>query len=252
MQDDDAMMQEAQEMLRQLVQVRLQAGPEQFKTVASQLGLPPEVLEIVEQAAAQVEGPPQAPASPLSNLVSASGQPLSTAGQSSGLLMPDGSVYRPAAPSADSGGGNGALAADQSVSADDEDEVAGLLDEDDQVEQAQAMFQELLGVRLVIGQDNFLTLVERMGMSADASSAIQQAAADIEQQIEERYPNEDEGNTVRLLNARMMMGEERFSDLAEQVGMPQEMRDSLEDIAGQIESAAGGDEEDDEEPELQA
>jgi hypothetical protein len=246
--DDDSMMQEAQEMLRQLVQVRLQAGPQQFKTVASQLGLPQEVLDIVEQAAAQVESAEEAPASPLSGLVSASGQPLSSASKSSGLIMPDGSVYQPATPSTDSAnGGNGAVAADGA-----EEDVEDLLEADDQVAQAQAMFQELLGVRLVIGQDNFKTLADRMGMTDDASGAIQQAAGDIEQQIDERYPNEDEANTVRLLNARMMMGEERFSDLADQVGMPQEMRDGLEDIAGQIEAAQGGDEDEDAEPDLQA
>src|SRR5689334_22312103 len=127
--------------------------------------------------------------------------------------MPDGSVYQPATPSTDSAnGGNGAVAADGA-----EEDVEDLLEADDQVAQAQAMFQELLGVRLVIGQDNFKTLADRMGMTDDASGAIQQAAGDIEQQIDERYPNEDEANTVRLLNARMMMGEERFSDLADQV-----------------------------------
>ena len=68
-----------------------------------------------------------------------------------------------------------------------------------------------------------------------------QAAGEIDQQIADRYPDEDEGNTVRLLNARMMMGEERFSELADQVGMPQEMRDGLEDMAQQIEAQQGDD-----------
>ena len=108
------------------------------------------------------------------------------------------------------------------------------------------MFQELLGVRLVIGDENFNSLAERMGMSSEASDAISQAAGEIDQQIADRYPDEDEGNTVRLLNARMMMGEERFSELAEQVGMPQEMRDGLEDLAAQIEAQQ------EDEPDLQA
>jgi hypothetical protein len=56
MQDDENVMQEAQEMLRQLVQLRVQMGAEQFSTIAERLGLPPEVLEIVEEAAGQVEG----------------------------------------------------------------------------------------------------------------------------------------------------------------------------------------------------
>src|SRR5437762_2832474 len=94
---DPAMMEEAQQMLRQLVQVRLQAGAEQFSAVATQLGLPPEIIEIVEQAAAQVEGadgttPPIQPR-PLSGLVSSSGQPLDRPA-ASGLVLPDGTPVR--------------------------------------------------------------------------------------------------------------------------------------------------------------
>ena len=56
MQEDENVMQEAQEMLRQLVQLRVQMGPEQFTAIAARLGLPQEVLDIVEEAAGQVEG----------------------------------------------------------------------------------------------------------------------------------------------------------------------------------------------------
>ena len=233
--DDESVMQEAQAMLRQLVELRLQIGATQFRATASQMGMPQEVLDIVEQAAAQVEGSQQQATSPLSGLVSASGQPLSGQG-GGGLIMPDGTMYQPQAADQSPDGYNGA------------EDIGGLIDADDQATQAQQMFQELLGVRLVIGQQNFATLAERMDMSADASDAIEATATDIEQQIEERYPNSDEANTVRLLNARMMMGEDRFSELADQVGMPQEMRDGLEDIARQIETQQG----EDDDPELQA
>jgi hypothetical protein len=233
--DDDAVMQEAQAMLRQLVELRLQIGATQFRATATQMGMPQEVLDIVEQAAAQVEGAQPAP-SPLSGLVSASGQPLGSQGNS-GLIMPDGTTYQPQAADQSADGFSGG-----------EPDISSLLDEDDQASQAQQMFQELLGVRLVIGQQNFATLTERMDMSSDASDAIEATAVDIEQQIDERYPNQDEANTVRLLNARMMMGEDRFGELADQVGMPQEMRDGLEDIARQIESQQG----EDDEPDLQA
>ena len=233
--DEESVMQEAQAMLRQLVELRLQIGAAQFRATASQMGMPQEVLDIVEQAAAQVEGAQQPAPSPLSGLVSASGQPLGGQGNS-GLVMPDGTMYQ--SPAADqSADGYGAA-----------DDIGSLLDQDDQATQAQQMFQELLGVRLVIGQQNFSTLAERMDMSSDASDAIEATATDIEQQIGERYPNEDEANTVRLLNARMMMGEDRFAELADQVGMPQDMRDGLEDIARQIETQQG----EDDEPELQA
>ena len=236
--DDESVMQEAQAMLRQLVELRLQIGAAQFRATASQMGMPQEVLDIVEQAAAQVEGAPQPAPSPLSGLVSASGQPLSSGQGSSGLIMPDGTMYQsqPAAQSADGFNGGGG------------EDIGSLLDQDDQATQAQQMFQELLGVRLVIGRQNFSTLAERMDMSSDASDAIEATANDIEQQIEERYPNQEEANTVRLLNARMMMGEDRFAELADQVGMPQDMRDGLEDIARQIETQQG----EDDEPELQA
>lgn len=230
--DDESVMQEAQAMLRQLVELRLQIGAAQFRATASQMGMPQEVLDIVEQAAAQVEGTPQQQAaSPLSGLVSASGQPLSSQG-SSGLIMPDGTMYQPQAADQSADGFNGGG-----------EDIGSLLDQDDQATQAQQMFQELLGVRLVIGQQNFGTLAERMDMSQDAVDAIEATATDIEQQIEERYPNQDEANTVRLLNARMMMGEDRFAELADQVGMPQDMRDGLEDIARQIEAQQGEDDE---------
>jgi hypothetical protein len=242
MQDDENVMQEAQEMLRQLVQLRVQMGPEQFTTIAERLGLPQEVLDIVEEAAGQVEGGAEAgtgPAPiqprPIDSLVRPDGQPVTSRG--SGLVMPDGTPYRP---QAESQGLNGA------GTLEDEDETEDLLSLEEQEEQAQQMFQELLGVRLVIGGENFGALADRMGMSPEASEAISQAAGEIDQQIADRYPDEDEGNTVRLLNARMMMGAERFSELAEQVGMPQEMRDGLEDLAAQIEAQQGDD------PDLQA
>ncbi len=230
MQEDENVMQEAQEMLRQLVQLRVQMGPEQFTTIAERLGLPQEVLDIVEEAAGQAEGgtgPTPIQPRPLDSLVTASGQPVRSSGGGSGLVMADGTPYRPQA-SSQSLNGAGEL--------DDEDDTEDLLSLEDQESQAQQMFQELLGVRLVIGEENFTALAERMGMSPEASEAISQAAGEIDQQIIDRYPDEDEGNTVRLLNARMMMGEERFSELADQVGMPQEMRDGLEDLAAQIEA----------------
>jgi hypothetical protein len=234
MQEDENVMQEAQEMLRQLVQLRVQMGPEQFTTIAERLGLPQEVLDIVEEAAGQAEGgtsPTPIQPRPLDSLVTSSGQPVRSSGGGSGLVMADGTPYRPQA-SSQSLNGAGEF---------DEDDTEDLLSLEDQESQAQQMFQELLGVRLVIGEENFTALAERMGMSPEASEAITQAAGEIDQQIIDRYPDEDEGNTVRLLNARMMMGEERFSELAEQVGMPQEMRDGLEDLAAQIEAQQGED-----------
>lgn len=243
MQDDENVMQEAQEMLRQLVQLRVQMGADQFTTIAERLGLPPEVLEIVEEAAGQVEGdeagnggPTPIQPRPLDSLVTPGGQPVT--GGPSGLVLPDGTPYRPQAESQNLNGA-GEL---------DEDDTEDLLSLEEQEAQAQQMFQELLGVRLVIGDENFNSLAERMGMSAEASDAISQAAGEIDQQIADRYPDEGEGNTVRLLNARMMMGEERFSELAEQVGMPQEMRDGLEDLAAQIEAQ----QDDEDEPDLPA
>jgi hypothetical protein len=234
MQEDENVMQEAQEMLRQLVQLRVQMGPEQFTTIAERLGLPQEVLDIVEEAAGQAEegaGPTPIQPRPLDSLVTSGGQPIRSGGGGSGLVMADGTPYRPQA-SSQSTNGAGAF---------DEDDTEDLLSLEDQESQAQQMFQELLGVRLVIGEENFTALAERMGMSPEASEAITQAAGEIDQQIIDRYPDEDEGNTVRLLNARMMMGEERFSELAEQVGMPQEMRDGLEDLAAQIDAQQGED-----------
>src|SRR5689334_171878 len=136
-QDDDAVMQEAQAMLRQLVELRMQIGATQFRATAAQMGMPQEVLDIVEQAATQIEteqGGAPAP-SPLSGLVSASGQPLSTQGGPS-LFMPDGTPVRPQVTDQ---GLNGA--------GEDEEDLTTLLDVDDQAAQAQQMFQELLGVR---------------------------------------------------------------------------------------------------------
>jgi hypothetical protein len=242
MQEDDAMLQEAQEMLRQLVELRLQVGAEQFGALAQRMNMPQEVLDIVEQAATQEGGDEAAPIqpSPLSGLVSSSGQPLAS-NRPSGLVMPDGTPVRPQPESLSMNG----------TTAPEEDDIESLLEDDDQEAQAQQMFQELLGVRLVIGTANFVTLSERMGMGEEAAQAVEQTASGIEQEIEGRYTDEDEANTVRLLNARMMMGEERFADLAEQVGMPQEMRDGLEDLAHQIEAQQMGDEDEDD-SELQA
>lgn len=232
MQDDENVMGEAQEMLRQLVQLRVQMGPEQFTTIAARLGLPQEVLEIVEEAAGQLDAatPPPIQPRPIDSLVRPDGQPMRGGG--SGLVMADGTPYRP---QVESQGLNGV------GTLEDEDETEDLLSLEEQEEQAQQMFQELLGVRLVIGAENFTSLAARMGMSPEASEAIGQAAGEIDQQIADRYPDEDEGNTVRLLNARMMMGADRFNELAEQVGMPQEMRDGLEDLAAQIETQQGDD-----------
>ena len=248
MQDDEAMLREAQAMLRRLVQQRLELGAEGFQAVADQMGLPPEVVNVVEQVAGQVNDVQNRPASPLSGLVSASGQPLSST--PSGLLGPDGRPIRSSATGP--GSGNGAV---EGADAD----LESLLTEGDQEAQAQQMFQELLGVRLVIGEANFAVLTDRMGMDAEAAQAIAQTAGDIEQEIADRYPDENEANTIRLLNARMMMGEERFAELADQVGMPQDMRDGLEDLANQIEAQQGDeddeddeDDDDDGEPELQA
>src|SRR5689334_20692715 len=137
MQDDENVMQEAQEMLRQLVQLRVQMGPEQFTTIAARLGLPQEVLDIVEEAAGQVEGGAEAAPiqpRPIDSLVRPDGQPVTSRG--SGLVMADGTPYRPQAES-QSLNGAGTL--------EDEDETEDLLSLEEQEAQAQQMFQELLG-----------------------------------------------------------------------------------------------------------
>ena len=101
------------------------------------------------------------------------------------------------------------------------------------------MFQELVGVRMIIGPENFTTLAEQMGMPAEASEMVETAAGQVEGEIASRYDDKDEAMTVRLVNARMMMGQDRFADFAGQVGMPAEVIDEVETIAGQIETSDG-------------
>ncbi len=229
-----------EEAMRQLIQLRMQLGQSRFDTVARQMGMPDELLEHIEQTVAQSGGEPTAPAPTASGLLDATGRPI---GSSGGLVDISG---RPlSTPTLDGVGANGATGA---PAADDEDEVE--LDEDS----SRRMFQELVGVRMIIGPENFTTLAEQMGMPADASEMVEVAAKQVEDEISTRYESQEEAMTVRLVNARMMMGQERFTDFAGQVGMPDDVVQEVEAIAAQIEATGDGvddeeyeDDEDDEE-----
>ena len=145
----------------------------------------------------------------------------------------------PSAPSLD--GLNGNVADEDEEDLEDMEGVA--LDE----ASSRQLFEELVGVRMIIGPENFTNLAQQMGMPNEASEMVEVAAGQVEDEIATRYENQEEAMTVRLVNARMMMGQERFADFAGQVGMPAEVIDEVESIAGQIESAA--DDEDDEDDE---
>ena len=221
-----------EEAMQQLMQMRMQLGKARFASIAQQMGMPNELLAQIEETVGEAGGA-GAPAGG-SGLLDASGRPIHSA--SSGLVDVSG---RPlTAPSLDgSTAANGAAAP-----ADDTD----LLDEGEMDEEASRhLFQELVGVRMIIGPENFTTLASQMGMPAEASEMVETAAGQVEDEITARYTDKDEAMTVRLVNARMMMGQERFADLAGQVGMPSEVVDQVEEIAGQIETE-GGDEDGDE------
>ena len=214
-----------EEAMRQLIQLRMQLGQSRFDTVARQMGMPDELLVHIEQTVA-LSGEPAASAPAASGLLDASGRPIGGGG--GGLVDISG---RPlSTPSQDSSSTNGAAANDD---ADDEIE----LDED----ASRRMFQELVGVRMIIGPDNFTTLAEQMGMPSEAGAMVEVAAKQVEDEIGTRYEDQEEAMTVRLVNARMMMGQERFSDFAGQVGMPDDVVQEVETIAAQIEAAGDGD-----------
>jgi len=224
-----------EEALRQLIDMRMQLGKTRFDTIARQMGMPDELLDHIEQTVAETSGT----ARPSSGLVDASGRPLS--GGAPGLVDASG---RPlGAPSLD---GSAALNGDEELS--DEDLLDGQEVELDE-ESSRRLFQELVGVRMIIGPENFGTLATQMGMPNEASEMVETAANQVEDEITARYPDQDEAMTVRLVNARMMMGQERFADLAGQVGMPSEVVEQVEDIAGQIESEGGEDDTEDEDAE---
>lgn len=217
-----------EEAMRQLIQLRMQLGQPRFDTVARQMGMPDELLEHIEQTVA-LSGEPTASAPAASGLLDASGRPIGGGG--SGLVDLSG---RPlATPSLDGISTNGTAVDDE---ADDEVE----LDEN----ASRQMFQELVGVRMIIGPDNFTTLAAQMGMPSEASGMVELAAKQVEDEIGTRYESQEEAMTVRLVNARMMMGQERFTDFASQVGMPDDVVQEVETIAAQIEST--GDDTDDE------
>ncbi len=217
-----------EEAMRQLIQLRMQLGQSRFDTVARQMGMPDELLAHIEQTVA-LSGEPAATAPAASGLLDAGGRPIGGGG--GGLVDISG---RPlGTPSLDglSANGAGTGAAD-----DDDDEVE--LDED----ASRRMFQELVGVRMIIGPDNFTTLAEQMGMPSEASEMVELAAKQVEDEIGTRYESQEEAMTVRLVNARMMMGQERFTDFAGQVGMPDDVVQEVETIAAQIEASGDGDE----------
>ncbi len=217
-----------EEAMRQLIQLRMQLGQSRFDTVARQMGMPDELLEHIEQTVA-LSGESAVAAPAASGLLDASGRPIGGGG---GLVDISG---RPlGTPSLDGISANG-TAAD-----DDEDEEVEL-DEN----ASRQMFQELVGVRMIVGPDNFTTLAEQMGMPHEASEMVELAAKQVEDEIGTRYENQEEAMTVRLVNARMMMGQERFSDFASQVGMPDDVVQEVETIAAQIEATGDGDEDDD-------
>jgi hypothetical protein len=236
-----------EEAMRQLVELRLQVGQSRFRTLAGQMGMPGDLLEYVEQVASQVESSQNSVpggVSPLaagggrgnggSGLVDASGRPIG-GGASPGLVDASG---RPI------GGGLGAIPQDE----EDEEEFDGEDGEDEitlSEDESRRLFQELVGVRMLIGPENFTTLTEQMGMPQEANDLVENAATQVEDEIASRYENQDEAMTVRLVNARMMMGQERFNDLAGQIGMPQQVIDDVEQIAGDLEmNAADGDDDD--------
>jgi hypothetical protein len=163
--------------------------------------------------------------------VDASGRPISS-GNAGGLVDATGRPLTPSAPSLD--GLNGSVA-DEDADADEEGLEGVELDE----ESSRQLFQELVGVRMIIGPENFTNLAQQMGMPTEASEMVEVAAGQVEDEIATRYENQEEAMTVRLVNARMMMGQERFADFAGQVGMPAEVIEEVESIAGQIESGAG-------------
>jgi hypothetical protein len=231
-----------EEALRQLVQLRVQLGPARFNSVARQMGMPAELLDHIEQTVAlmgDTEGGANGPAA--SGLVDASGRPISS-GNAGGLVDATGRPLTPSAPSLD--GLNGSVA-DEDADADEEGLEGVELDE----ESSRQLFQELVGVRMIIGPENFTNLAQQMGMPTEASEMVEVAAGQVEDEIASRYENQEEAMTVRLVNARMMMGQERFADFAGQVGMPAEVIDEVESIAGQIESGAGAADDDAEDDE---
>ncbi|MGI8586474.1 MAG: hypothetical protein ACR2M0_02125 [Chloroflexia bacterium] len=207
-----------EEAMRQLLQLRMQLGKERFATLSSQMGMPAELLDQIEESVVQVGAK-----KPGSGLLDASGRPIG--GGSTGLVDSSG---RPigTAPSLDGVHANGVGEADEDL--DEEME----LDE----ETGREMFQELVGVRMIIGSENFSTMADQMDMPGDASEMVETAAEQIEAEIASRYSSPEEAMTVRLVNARIMMGTERFADFAAQVGMPAEVVGQVEEIAGQLES----------------
>jgi hypothetical protein len=216
-----------EEAMRQLIQLRMQLGPDRFATVAGQMGMPQELIEHIESSVVEVSG--AGAGRPASGLLDASGRPLG--GAPSGLVDASGRPIGGAAPSLDG------LSAESSALVEDDEEDDGVeLDEDS----SRQMFQELVGVRMIIGPENFTTLAEQMGMPAEASEMVETAAGQVEGEIASRYDDKDEAMTVRLVNARMMMGQARFADFAGQVGMPAEVIDEVETIAGQIETTDVG------------
>jgi hypothetical protein len=211
-----------EEAMRQLMALRMQMGQSQFAAVARQMGMPDELLDMIEQQVVEMGGDSAAPSAG-SGLLDASGRPLG--GSGGGLVDLSG---RPI------GGGvstNGTGDGYDAEGADDEDEAIEL-DED----ASRQMFQELVGVRMIIGPDNFSTLAEQMAMPSEASEMVEMAAKQVEDEISARYTSQEEAMTVRLVNARMMMGQERFADFAGQVGMPPEVIEQVESIANQFES----------------
>lgn len=226
-----------EEAMRQLIEMRAQLGKDRFTSIAQQMGMPDELLDYVEQTITQMPEEQPSPRPRSSGLLDASGRPLGSGG--SGLVDPSGRpIGRP--PSLD---GRGSLNGAEDGEAEDEAAGEGL-DE----ESSRRLFQELVGVRMIIGPENFGTLAQQMGMPDEANQMVEVAAGQVEQEIAARYENQDEAMTVRLVNARMMMGQERFADLAGQVGMPDEVVAQVEEIAAQIE--ADGEEDEDEGPSL--
>lgn len=225
-----------EEAMRQLIQLRMQLGPSRFDTVARQMGMPDELLAHIEQTVA-LSGEPVAGAPAASGLLDVSGRPIGGGG--GGLVDISG---RPlSTPSLDGLSANGA----GTEAADDEDDDEVELDED----ASRRMFQELVGVRMIIGPENFTTLAEQMGMPSEASEMVELAAKQVEDEIGTRYEDQEEAMTVRLVNARMMMGQERFTDFAGQVGMPDDVVQEVETIAAQIEASGDGEDLDDDDDE---
>jgi hypothetical protein len=82
------------------------------------------------------------------------------------------------------------------------------------------MLQDLVGVRMIAGPGNFARLREQLDLPATVVVRVERACMEIEAEIATRYPDPHEALTIRMVNARLLMGADRFTTFAAQVGFP--------------------------------